>query len=225
MSYSAFYSFEGPDFAAFAIAVLIGYFAGTFAPTGSAASLYITVLISYHLFLAWLVFFSSNSLGDDSHKRAAISLPIGQTLLTHAACLAVILGPIATAVHALPHYSQAHDTMTMADMAAIRLKFRLAEALCGLAAGLAIYERRWLFSAEGAQFPPKPGDAPVAAPSPVLQAASGDDFAEWQHYLAEQKRSARKPGTSLKAEYEQWLLARHRARQTAISNSASSKQS
>ena len=224
MGYSAFYSFEGPDFAAFAAAVLISYFAGTFAPVGSAASLYITVLLSYHLFLAWLVFFSSNSLGDDNRKQAAISLPIGQTLLTHAACLAVILGPVATAVHALPHYSQAQAPMTMADMAAIRLKFRLAEALCGLAAGLAIYERRWLFSAEGAQFPPKPGDAPVAAPSPVLQAASGDDFAEWQHYLAQRKPGTRKPGTSLKAEYEQWLLARQQTRQAALTDTTSSKQ-
>ena len=212
MSYSAFYSFEGPDFAAFAAAVLIGYFAGTFARIGSAASLYITVLISYHLFLAWLVFFSSNSLGDDTRKQAGIALPTGQTLLTHAACLAVILGPVATAVHALPHYSQASDTMTMADLAAIRLKFRVAEAVCGLAAGLAIYERRWLFSAEGTKFPAHPRDVPAAAASPVLQAASGTDFEEWQRYLAQQKPGTRKPGTSLKEEYEQWLRARQQNR-------------
>jgi hypothetical protein len=93
MRLSAFSKFEGPDIGGFAVCILIGFFFGSFAPAGSPASFYITVLVSYHFFLAWLILFSSE------HKEAGVSLPIWQTLLTHAACMFVIIGPVVTAVH------------------------------------------------------------------------------------------------------------------------------
>jgi hypothetical protein len=42
-------------------------------------------------------------------------------------------------------------------------------------------------------------------------ASTGDDYQEWMRYLAQQKPSAMKPGTSMKAEYEKWLRARNRS--------------
>jgi hypothetical protein len=38
---------------------------------------------------------------------------------------------------------------------------------------------------------------------------------DWQHYLEQKKPGPRTMGSSLKAEYEQWLLARQQARNAA----------
>ena len=211
MSLSSFSNFEGPDLAAFLVCAAIGFFAGCFAPHDSAASLYITVLVAYHLFLAWLIFLSGTSFseGGDAQKAAAISLPIGQTLLTHAACLAVILGTVATAAHKLALMNAPHDDSAMPNTQGY-VMYQVAKAICGAMAGFALFERRWLFSAE-------PSVRPAATvietgPSPVLEAATADDAREWHQYLAQQKPGSRPVGSSVKAEYERWLLARQQAR-------------
>ncbi|HWB33335.1 MAG TPA: hypothetical protein VG714_09195 [Acidobacteriaceae bacterium] len=205
MSLTALFSLEGPDILAFVVCAALGFFAGSLAP--QASGLYITALVAYHLFLAWLIFFSGTSFsyGGDAQKRAAISLPIGHTLLTHAACLAVILGPVAAAVHTLAAVNANADPAAGAPMRDEEI-YTAARAICGLMASLAIFERRWLFSADTSHEP-----APViAAPPPELKVASVEDMQEWQKYLATRKSGALKPGTSLKTEFEQWLLARQR---------------
>jgi len=191
MGLAAWLNLEGIDIAALFAADLLGYLAGALMPPGPWA-LYTSILLSYHLFLAWLVF--------SGERKATISLPVISTILTHLACLAIVL-PLGIARHYIPFFSILRYGIT----------------------GLAVFERGWLFSANEVQFPIQPRDIPTAADSPVLQAASGDDFAEWQRYLAQQKPGTRKPGTSLRAEYEQWLLARQQARQAALTNTASSK--
>ncbi len=210
MSLGVFSNFEGPDIVAFLVCAAIGFFAGSFAPQGSGASLYITVLVAYHLFLVWLIFLSGTSFsyGGDVQKAAAISLPIGQTLLTHAACLAVILGTVATAAHKLSGVDAAHGDVSAPNPQGY-VTYQVAKVIAGAMAGFAIFERRWLFSSETALQPARPIES---APSPVLQAATADDMREWQQYLAQRKAGSRRPGSSLKAEYEQWLLARQQAR-------------
>lgn len=213
MSLSSFASFEGPDIVAFIVCAAIGFFAGSFAPQDSGASLYITVLVAYHLFLVWLIFLSGTSFSNDgdAQKAAGISLPVWQTLLTHVACLAVILGTVATAAHKLAAPATAHGDTPAPDPQSYII-YQVARAIAGAMAGFAIFERRWLFSAEHpTHAAPREPEAP---PSPVLQAATADDMREWQQYLAQQKPGSRRPGSSLKAEYEQWLLARQQARQS-----------
>jgi hypothetical protein len=211
MSLSSFSNFEGPDMVAFLVCEGIGFFAATFAPQDSGASLYVTVLVAYHLFLAWLVFVSGTSFSfeGDAQKKAAISLPVGQTLLTHAACLAVILGSVATAVHKLALLNPVHpgpDDVTAPNPHGYVI-YQVAKAICGAMAAFAIFERRWLFSAEPSAQPAKVMEA---APSPVLQAATAEDTRAWHEHLAQQRPGLRTPGSSLKSEYEQWLLARQR---------------
>jgi len=209
MSLSSFSNFEGPDVLAFIVCAGVGYFAGSFAPQGSGASLFITTLIAYHLFLVWLLFVSGTSFSDDgeARKEAALALPIGQTLLTHAACLAIILGSVATAAHKLAQF-----TATPADPLAPHpdgyIVYQAAKAICGAMAGLAIFERRWLFSAEPTMQVAAPIEAPV---SQVLRASTADDMRDWQQHLAQMKPGSRPMGSSLKAEYEQWLLQRQQA--------------
>jgi hypothetical protein len=206
VSISSFSSFEGPDFAAFAVSAAIGFFAGTFFPAGPAA-IYVGILVSYHLFLAWLVFIKTTSQ-DAGDKKAGISLPVVHTVLTHAACLVMILAPVAIALHSMPSLF-AHDpdsddpAVALTTMQTERHTMRLLQGVCGGIAALAIFERRWLFSSETPQTPPS---QPAPQPSSTLR-STADDAAEWQRYVAANQRSF-PPGTSLKAEYQKWLAAR-----------------
>jgi hypothetical protein len=84
--------------------------------------------------------------------------------------------------------------------------------------GLAIFERYWLFSGTGKkkEIELTPAAAAVAAETAaVADAATANDYEEWLAYVARQKRPFPKPGSSLKVEYERWLVARSKSRATA----------
>jgi hypothetical protein len=171
MGLAAFLNLEGPDIAAFVAATLLGYLAGAIVP--GSWSIYVSTLVAYHIFLAWLVF--------STEQKTGASLPIASTIVTHLACLAVVI-PLGMGRRYIPFFGI----------------FRYAIA------ALAIFERGWLFGGQIGE-EPKLEEAPIPA---VVVSATADDFQEWQRHLAQQKPGSRKPGTSLKAEYEQWLLAR-----------------
>jgi len=208
VSISTFFNFEGPDFVAFAVSVAIGFFVGTFFPVGPTA-IYVGILVSYHLFLAWLVFIRTANQ-DAGDKKAGISLPIGHTVLTHAACLAMILAPVGIALHSMPtlfeHNPDSDDpAVALTTMENERHTMRLMQGVCGSIAALAVFERRWLFSSETSHtFQASPEPAPQ--PASTLR-STAEDAAEWQRYVAVNQRSF-PPGTSLKAEYQKWLAAR-----------------
>jgi hypothetical protein len=205
MNVSAFSSFEGVDFGAFVICGLLGYLVGSFAPSGPPA-IYTSVLVSYHLFLAWLIFLRK------SDKRAGVSLSVVQTILTHAACLALIVGPVAVALHSVQYLWTPHqdDAMNAYNTyRATRRAVRLVEGLCCSLAGFAVFERQWLFTNESSE--PKP--QPVLATPPLTVRATPEDTAEWNRYVAANRKSF-PPGANLKTEYEKWLTARHSSRNT-----------
>ena len=206
MSISSFLNFEGPDFAALAVSIGIGYFAGTLVPAGAPA-IYTAILISYHLFLGWLIFIRTAN-HDAGDKRAGISLPVVPTLLTHAACLIIILSPVAIFLHNMPMYFGSHAdpddaSATITAMQNERHMLRLIQGVCSSIAALAFFERRWLFSSEASEAP-RPQPAPQ--PTSTLR-GTAEDAAEWQRYVAANQRSF-PPGTSLKTEYQKWLAAR-----------------
>jgi hypothetical protein len=171
---------EGKDIAGFVIANLLGFLAGRLVPTG-LWSIYVSILVSYHLFLLWLVL---------TEQEGGVSLPIASTIVTHLACLALIL-PLGLGRHVIPFFGV----------------FRFGIA------GLAIFERGWLFSGNNN----KPKEEDVQSVTQIVS-ASGDDYQDWLRYLAQQKSGSRKVGTSLKTEYEEWLLARARERSVGPSN-------
>jgi hypothetical protein len=167
------------DFVAFLAATLFGYLVGNFVPDSAWAAL-VAILASYHLFLLWLVF-------RGEHK-AGISLPIGSTILTHLACLILIV-PIGFAHH-LPFFEF----------------FRFGVA------GFAVFERNWLFSGNvSSSAEPKHEEVPVA---PVVLDATGEDFEAWRQHLAQRKATHRTAGMSVREEYEQWLHTRTHNRGT-----------
>jgi hypothetical protein len=135
MGMQGFLNLEGEDFAAFVIAALAGFAAGNLFGD-SSWSVYVSILVSYHLFLAWVVFNQSG--------RAGLAMPVWMTALTHAACMVVALGPAVV--------STEHHTLGFG-------LFRYAIA------GLAIFETGWLFSKEEYKphLDEVEGQAPVAS--------------------------------------------------------------
>ena len=177
MGLMSFLNLEGLDVAAFVVSGIIGYFVGTSIPDPTI-SVYASILVAYHLFLAWLVVSGT--------EKAGISLPIVSAILTHAACMVVVIAPVAIAGHST-------------------IRFRLFRY--GIAA-LALFERGWLFTAATSHTPKV-----EQAPAPVTTIRSTpEDHDAWLQYLATRKPGTVKPGTSVQAEYQIWLAARHKAR-------------
>jgi hypothetical protein len=166
---------EGVDIFAFCVSGVLGYLAGLLLPDGAWA-IYGSILISYHLFLVWLLITADHETG--------FSLPIGSTVVTHLAFLTIVVS-FGFGRHYIPLFGF--------------LRFGIA--------GLAIFERGWLFSGHTTK-KKVPADAPVITDT-------AEDYQAWLVHLAQRKPAQNKPGTSLRAEYQEWLMARAKARAAA----------
>ena len=82
MGLAVWLDLDGRDVAAFVVAGILGYWAGRLVPAGWWA-IYTSILVSYHLFLGWLVLTADH--------KAGVSLPIVSTIATHLACLTVVV--------------------------------------------------------------------------------------------------------------------------------------
>jgi hypothetical protein len=188
----------------------------------TALATYAYILISYHLVLGFKVL--------TADKEAGMSLPWGQTILTHLACVGLLIG-LAMGRHTIPFFGL--------------IRYALP--------GLAPFEASWLFSGEkvklarltdleaieAATLAPvlnqaETGDKPAAAPAPVVAAAiaasitgvpslaytsTGEQYDEFLKLMHAGKRPFCKPGRSVMQEYELWLA--HRPKQaTAATESA-----
>jgi hypothetical protein len=166
----------------------------------------VSVFLSFHLFLAWLVISADHETG--------FSLPLVSSIVTHIAFLVVVylcsalLLALPGAMRVLPIY--------------LWFFLRPIRIILGFGApGMAIYERYWLFSggATKKEVPLTAEQAAVAAETAaVADAATANDYDEWLQHVKRQKPPFPKPGSSLKAEYERWLLARAKARAAVPSN-------
>jgi hypothetical protein len=126
---------------AFLICSGIGYLIGHYFGTGAVAA-YSSILISYHLYLAYLVV--------SAEKETGLSLSVGQTIVTHAACVAMIIG-LAMGRHSIPFFG------------IIRL----------FIPGIAPFEVTWLFSGGKKKQDRVEGQlAAVVAGVPIAPAAS-----------------------------------------------------
>jgi hypothetical protein len=158
--------------AVFLVCSGIGYLVGQYLPDPMGA--YARILVPYHLFLIYIIVMENEKTG--------LSLPLGQTIATHLACLALLIG-IAMGRRYVPFFG-----------------------LLGLfIPGLAPFEADWLFSG-GA----KPA-AIKAEPVVQLEAdETADEYAEFMKYMAGSKREFRKLGQSPKDEYNLWRASKTR---------------
>jgi hypothetical protein len=158
--------------AVFVVCSAIGYLVGHYLPEPFGA--YAQVLVPYHLFLAYLVVMEN--------EKSGLSYPMGQTIVTHLACLALLIG-LAMGRRYVPFFG-----------------------LIGLfIPGLAPFEAEWLFSGNAKTAEKKP--EPVAQ---VEMKESPDEYAEFMKYMSGSKREFRKLGQSPKDEYNLWRAAKSR---------------
>ena len=136
-----------------------------------AVAAYASLLISYHFFLAIFVFTSSQEKG--------LSMPLGMTLLTHAAVLGLLAG-LAYGREQIPFFGI--------------VRWCIPE--------LAPFEVNWLFSGKG-KIVTKP-EAPQAIPDATAQDQEG-----FREYLTQKERPFRKPGILISDEFKLWLADRH----------------
>jgi hypothetical protein len=115
-----FLKLQGEDFVAFIMAAFAGYVAGSFITDPDWAA-YVSILVSYHPFLTWLVINSPGKFG--------LSMPAWSSALTHAACMVVALGPVGFTNHTSMGFGL----------------FRYSIA------AIALFEHGWVFSKEEAK--------------------------------------------------------------------------
>jgi hypothetical protein len=187
--------------AAFIVSSLIGFVLSRFLFEGPSAT-YAYILISYHLFLIWLVVTADHEAG--------FSLPILSTIVTHLACLVVVVG-LTIGRHTIPFFGLIRYIIP----------------------AMAPFERYWLFKGSAKdeeknhkKEPVKRTPAAVAI-QPVsvdtaLSEATLEDHDAWLRHLSQPDRPHKRAGLSVKEEYEQWLVARISARNGVSSESGDS---
>ena len=84
---------------------------------------------------------------------------------------------------------------------------------------LAPFECTWLFSANPAKLQEEKRKKEVSIPpeekaaaANAIATATGEDHEAWTQYLAHRDPRLRKPGMTVKEEYEQWMVARIKRR-------------
>ena len=156
--------------AVFVVCSGIGYLVGHYLPQPFGA--YAQVLIPFHLFLFYLIVMEN--------EKAGLSLSMGQTIVTHLACLALLIG-IAMGRRYVPFFG-----------------------LVGLLVpGLAPFEAEWLFSGNAKTEEKK--SEPVIH---VTAEETADEYAEFMKYMSGPRREFKKLGQNAKDEYNLWRAAR-----------------
>jgi hypothetical protein len=177
----------GKNGAVYLVCALIGFAVSSLLPPG-AWSVFAYLLVTYHLYLGYHVMIAEHETG--------LSLPVFSTILTHLACLALVVCFALGRGH-IPFFGW------------IRI----------FVPALAPFERDWLFKARirntKKPAPISKGEASqkaAAVANAITATVTVDDYEEWLKYLAQPNRPPRKPGLSVQDEYKQWLLARAKAK-------------
>ncbi len=178
------------NLAVFVICSGIGYVLGLFLPQGPWSA-YVSILVSYHLYLAWMVF--------RAEEKAGLSLPVGQTVFTHLAFLMAVVG-IAYARHHIPFFG----------LVRIFVPALAPFESMWLFSGSGKKDRAPVTAADPA--------AAMADAEEAILSATGEDQEAWMQYLRARDPRSRRPGMSIKEEYGQWMVARVKARDTASSS-------
>jgi len=230
----------------FLVCTLIGYLLGHFLPAG-AWSAYVPILVSYHLYLVWLVMIADHETG--------ISMPPAHAILTHSAFLAALIG-LAMGRHFVPFFGVVRifvPSLAPFECGMLfsggRAKTKAAkEALASqpvvvevaAAPNPALVEA--VVEAPSAVPDAVAGVAPEALEGPALAVEApkqrvgalmvstgmgfvepdenygGNDHDAWLRYLKRPRRAFKKPGQSVSDEFKQWLDARAQLRAIVAQN-------
>jgi hypothetical protein len=157
----------------FLISSLLGFAIGHYLLQGAAAA-YASVLISFHVYLAFLLLIEDEKFG--------LSMPLGQTILSHGAILAFLTG-LAYARYYIPFFG----------------------LISLLVPALAPFEVKWLFNAKDRVT--VDGARPASIETPT---ATMEDHDAFRAYLRQEHRPFRKTGRSVDEEFSHWMADRAR---------------
>jgi hypothetical protein len=207
MGLFAFLNLEGSDVVAFAVACLIGYFAGMAVPI-ETLSIFTTLLVSYHLLLTWLVFCGK--------RRYLAPSSLVATLVTHVCCLFLLVIPVSLAKGIVPFFDFFRYAMVGLAFFERSWLFSGSEIRHQSKASVTPITTREpvkVGPVSARHLTPKQlmPKAKVARPVPAVTAIAEPQFTIvrtgraldlWEQHMARQR-----PGTP---EYEQWMRARRR---------------
>jgi hypothetical protein len=177
---------------AFLICSMVGYLIARLMPPG-AWVLYLSMLVSYHLYLGWLVI--------SAEHEAGFSLPILSTVFTHLCCLGVVLS-LPSLRHVIPYFAFLRFGVTY--LASYECQWLLRSS-----------------GARKVSENPEPSVAPDSlkkvdpAPAPVMQlirVGGDDDHDEWLRHLANRTPATMRRGQSIKEEHDEFMRARANGR-------------
>lgn len=174
----------------FVICSLIGFVIGHYLLAGATAA-YLSAIVSYHLYLAFLV--------STAKKNAGFSIPVWQTIVTHLAFLSVVVG--------LPYLRD--------QIPFFRIVSIFIPALAPFEAGWLFSKERENRWNEG---PPESKLAPPA--EQLLNEATPEDHESFLKYMQQSNRKFRKPGLGIREEFAVWLADRARRKPTPASDGA-----
>jgi hypothetical protein len=175
---------------AFLISSLVGFVIGHYLLPGAAGA-FVSVIVSYHLYMAYFVV--------TAEKKAGISLPIGQTTITHLAFLMVVVG--------LPYLRQHIPYFSIAQL---------------LIPGLAPFEAGLLFGKEKDSMREEQNqESALSIPAEqLMNSATSEDYDAFLQYMRHPHRSFQKNGRALREEYALWLADRASKKPVAASRTA-----
>jgi hypothetical protein len=179
--------------------------------TGALAA-YLSVLISYHLYLGFLVMVQE--------KETGFALPIAHTVVSHLACLAVVVG-IAFGRHYIPFFGIVRLFIPALAPFEVNWLFSGSKKKNALSSAIEFHPAASIASAPAPELAAPltfaaaaPVDAAAPAPSvaaaaaPSFMSSTGDDYEDFLQHMKEGKRPFRKPGITVKQEYELFLAHR-----------------
>ncbi len=166
-------------FIVFLFCSLIGFAIGNYLLTGAAAA-YVSVIVSYHLYLIFLI--------ATAAKKTGLSLPIGQTTITHLAFLALVVS-LPYLRHDIPFFS------------IVKL----------FVPALAPFEAKWLFGKEKHEDDSQ--KIPLSLPAEqLLKAATAEDDEAFLEYMRRPNRHFQRRAKGIREEYALWLEDRTKKR-------------
>jgi hypothetical protein len=171
------------DYVVFIVCNLVGYGTTLFLPPGPWTP-YIPILVSYHLFLAWLVIAADHETG--------LSMPIISTILTHLACIAIVV-VLGLGRNVIPFYGIIRYCIPA--LAPFERTWLFSGGRKKKEVALSPEE------AEAAK-----------ATAAVSSAATADDYEAWLIHLQQRNPNSVKAGVSIKDEYDQFMVARAKNR-------------
>jgi len=169
-----------------------------------AWGLYVSMLVSYHLYLGWLVI--------SAEHKAGFSLPILSTVFTHLCCLGVVLS-LPSLRHVIPYFSFLRFGVTY--LAAYECQWLLRSSEARKVSEVPEAPEPSVAPDAVRTIDPAPADPAPAFAAQLVTVGGDDDHEAWLRHLAKRTPATMRRGLSVKEEHDEFMRARAKGRVAA----------